>query len=228
MKTNRNLLVRTLTFALIFAGSLTTMSFAEGNIMESEVTNFTSSVGRPALTIQTPIKSSLDGKWWSTAGSEEQQGVINGFIDCYQGTLRRYNKSGAAIEEYQKALTQFYAEHSDQNSTTVTEVMFRLVKTLKSNVKHLPGGEVWTEPHGFFDDQWWRESTKKERIGFLQGYIACYERYVKKPRVRFSRTAEEYSELLTKYFEAPNVDHTDEKIAHVLHRLAAGKTGSHN
>ena len=43
---------------------------------------------------------------------------------------------------------------------------------------------------------------------------------MRRPRVRFSRTVDEYSQLLSKYFE-DRVDHTDEKIADVLHRFAA-------
>ena len=169
----------------------------------------------------TASQKRFDGKWWTSLDSDEQYGFIVGFIDCYQDTLRRKIRSRATTQEYQRALDQFYAKHTDKNSVPVTDLMVTLVQTLKTSTHYLPGGEVWTEPHGFLDDQYWRESTDKERIGFLEGYIHCYQKYMRRPQVRFSRTAEEYSELLSKYFDDPAVDHTDEKIADVLHRFAA-------
>ena len=52
----------------------------------------------------------------------------------------------------------------------------------------------------------------------LKGTYSVTKVTMRRPRVRFSRSVEEYSDLLTKYFEDPKVDHENEKIAHVLHR----------
>ena len=82
-------------------------------------------------------------------------------------------------------------------------------------------GFIDNEAHGYLDGGYWNQSSDKERLGFLEGYIQCYEQYMRRPRVRFSRSVEEYSDLLTKYFEDPKVDHENEKIAYVLHRFAA-------
>jgi len=169
--------------------------------------------------LQATGQQRFDRKWWTSVDSEEQQGFILGFSDCYGDTLRHKVRSDATNVEFRKAVNDFYTTHTDQNSTDVPELVIRLLRTLKSSVHQLPGGEVWNEPHGFLDGQYWNESTENERTGFLEGYIKCYENYTRRPRVRFSRTASEYSELLTRYFENPGADHTDEKIAHVLHRF---------
>lgn len=200
MTTTKILRITTMTLVFLFSASLTT----------------------------TASQKRFDGKWWTSLDSDEQYGFIVGFIDCYQDTLRRKIRSRATTQEYQRALDQFYAKHTDKNSVPVTDLMVTLVQTLKTSTHYLPGGEVWTEPHGFLDDQYWRESTDKERIGFLEGYIHCYQKYMRRPQVRFSRTAEEYSELLSKYFDDPAVDHTDEKIADVLHRFAARPVPARN
>lgn len=169
--------------------------------------------------LQATGQQRFDRKWWNSVDSEEQQGFILGFSDCYGDTLRHKVRSDATNVEFRKALNDFYTTHTDQNSTEVPELVIRLLRTLKSSVHHLPGGEVWNELHGYLDGQYWNESTASERIGFLEGYIKCYQDYARRPRVRFSRTASEYSGLLTRYFENPDADHTDEKIAHVLHRF---------
>ncbi len=186
------------------------------------VTNPVTAIGPMILMEeQTSEEKRFEGKWWASADPAEQRGFIVGYIDCYYDTLRRRVRSKAITDEYQKAISNFYAAHPDQNGNTVLRLMAKLVQTLKTTVVRQPGGEVWNGRHGYLDGQWWRESTDTKRIGFLEGYTSCYEQYVKRPRVRFSRTAEEYLELLTEYFEDPRVDHTDEKIANVLHRLAA-------
>lgn len=219
MITIRNFCIETLTLVFIFAGSLTTtLALAETGSTENRVTIDVKNVESRS---QAHGPQRFDGSWWAAADSEEQQGFIVGFLDCYYDTVKRRVTSEAFTEEYQKAVSEFYVAHPNQNSTTVPETMVRLVQTLKSSRKALPGGEVWNESHGYFDGGYWNQSTDKERLGFLEGYIQCYKNYMRRPRVRFSRSVEEYSGLLTKYFGDPKVNHEKEKIAHVLHRLAA-------
>ena len=226
MKTIKNLAVVMLTLMFILSSSSTMIGVAQGGTIKNRDADAGNAVKSIKFRIQTSGEKRFDGKWWSSADSDEQRGFIIGYIDCYYDTVRRRVRSKAITEEYQKALSQFYAAHPDQSSTTVPELMAKLVQTLKTSVQRQPGGEVWNDRHGYLDGQWWRESTDKERIGFLEGYTSCYQQYAKSSRVRFSRTAEEYSELITRYFEDPSVDHTAEKIAHVLHRLATGKSGN--
>jgi hypothetical protein len=221
MKTIKQFSIVMLTLMFIVSGSSTMISYAEGGAIKTRAVDAGKSVKTLKFRIQTPGEKRFDGKWWSAADSDEQRGFIIGYIDCYYDTVRRRVRSKAITEEYQKALSEFYAAHPDKSSSTVPEVMAKLVQTLKTTVQRQPGGEVWNERHGYLDGQWWRESTERERIGFLEGYTSCYQQYVKTQRVRFSLTAEEYSERLTKYCEDPSVDHTNEKIAKVLHRLAA-------
>jgi hypothetical protein len=186
--------------------------------------------GSAPITRQAIGQQRFDRKWWTSVDSDEQQGFIIGFSDCYGDTLRRKVTSDATNVEFLKAMNDFYTTHTDQNPTEVPELVIRLSRTLKSSVHHLPGAEVWNEPHGYLDGQYWNESTEKERLGFLEGYIKCYQDYARRPRVRFSCTAAEYSGLLTRYFENPSAsaDHTDEKIAHVLHRFGESLSPARN
>src|SRR5687768_9067542 len=174
MTTIRNLWIKTLTLIFISSGSLISLTVAECSAIENRVTEAGINAETRAIGIQASGQKRFDRKWWIAAFPDEQQGFIVGFSDCYYDTLRRKIRSKATTGEFQEALNQFYARQGDQISTTVPEFLERLFRTLRSNVQRQAGGEVWNERHGYLDGGYWNQSSDKERLGFLEGYIQCY------------------------------------------------------
>lgn len=168
-------------------------------------------------------ETSFDGEWWKVAAPEEQVGFINGYYDCYRYDAKgRKTAKGSAVE-FQKAVSDFYEAHQDQFRTSVPALLRRLAVTYKSPVIRPRNGEVWREPHGFYDGLWWKQSEPKEQIGYLEGYCSCYSHDVRRPPARFSKRAAEYQELITQYYNHPKHSE-DDKIAYVLYRFRDKRT----
>jgi hypothetical protein len=90
------------------------------------------------------------------------------------------------------------------------------------------GGQHYPGKHGFFDGDYWRLLFEdNERLGFIEGYLAC-QREFKKPEASFSREIQWYVDQITKWYwtgiepEEPediNEEHYLDKIADVLYSL---------
>jgi len=163
-------------------------------------------------------ETSFDGEWWKVTAPEERVGFINGYYDCYRYDAKARKTAKGSAVEFQKAISDFYEAHQDQLRTSVPDLLRRLAVTYKSPLIRPRNGEVWREPHGFYDGLWWKQSEPKEQIGYLEGYIRCYSHDVRQPRARFSKRVAEYQESITQYYNHP--EHTeDDKIAYVLYRF---------
>jgi hypothetical protein len=173
-----------------------------------------------ALAQNRPINQQrFDGQWWISAAPEEQQGFVAGYGDCYDEDVKGPTKSNGRLFEYPQAVTDFYKKHPQQIATPLRQVLWNVFTTLETKYPAQPGGEVWDEPHGFFDGQYWKESVPKERVGYIEGYLLCYENEMKRPPAHFSKGAREYVELITNYFSDRHANHEDDKIANVLYRF---------
>ncbi len=169
-------------------------------------------------------ETSFDGQWWKVTAPQEQVGFIDGYYDCYKYDAKARTTANASDAEFQKAVSNFYEKHQDQLRTSVPTVLRDLVVTFKSPRVRPQGGEVWNEPHGYYDGQWWKESEPKEQIGYLEGYLSCYSHDVRRPRARFSKRAAEYQELIIQYYDSDPKHTEDDKIAYVLYRVRDKRT----
>ncbi len=164
-----------------------------------------------------------DGHWWLLLTSEEKSGYLNGDADCHTFELKakpRYSKSAA---DEQESVTNFYRDEPDKRSLPVFEAI-RIVEDEPPLRETGKGGEVWTEPHGYWDGQWWREGSPADRLGFVEGYLACHSRS-QRPHGALSRTPPEYARLINQWYklneETGDVepDRVDTKIADVLFKF---------
>jgi hypothetical protein len=164
-----------------------------------------------------------DGHWWLLLTSEEKSGYLSGDADCYRFELKKkfaYTKPAAEVEE---SITNLYRDNSDDRSVPVYEAI-RIADRQPALRPPARGGEVWNERHGYWDGQWWREGTPADRLGFVEGYLACYSRS-QKPHGAFSRTPPQYVRLVNQWYElneeTGDVDPTrvDAKIAAVLFKF---------
>jgi len=160
----------------------------------------------------------FDGRWWAGASYEEKDGYISGHEDCYgSGAKGPRNTKGWTGRDYMNAVDAYYRSHSENANAAVGLVLETIDRTAKS--RPLPkGGEIWKEPHGYYDGQFWREASENERLGYLEGYLLCYSKMMNGARVKFSDTPSKYRTLINEYVEShPKSD--DEKLAYILYRF---------
>jgi hypothetical protein len=83
------------------------------------------------------------------------------------------------------------------------------------------GGETWKNPHWYLNGDWWRQSSRDEQLGFVEGYLWCMQTRVKPPhRQRYPQPAEYYADKISAYVNSH--DHgADEAIADILARYQA-------
>jgi len=165
-----------------------------------------------------------DGHWWLLLTSEEQAGYINGDSDCYVWELHRKFNNSQSAEDVNELVTDFYRDAPAKRSLPVFDAI-RAVDLLPPLRKPAPGGEVWKDRHWYFDGQWWRQGTPADRLGFVEGYLACYRAGVKNARSNFLEPASQYVALINQWYglneETGDVipSRVHAKIAHVLFKF---------
>ena len=160
---------------------------------------------------------------------EEKSGYLNGDADCNRYELAgkpRYSKSAAEQAEY---ITNFYRNTPGKRSVAVFDIV-RMADEQPPLSKEPGGGDTWTERHGYWDGQWWREGSPADRLGFVEGYVACYAR-AKNATADFRRQPGDYAKLISQWYrlneETADIDPAREtdKIADVLFRFADRASG---
>lgn len=175
----------------------------------------------PAKELKTS-PSEFDGNWWLSASSDEQDGYLNGDADCATWELKIKAKYSHSIEENQKFITQFYNDNPSRRSDPVFQVS-RKAEDIPAPPRP-QGGEVWTEPHGYLDGDWWTQSSPLNRVGFVEGYLRCYAQKRSKKKVHFSKKASFYVEQINRWYRVDDpppipLKISEEKIATVLFKF---------
>ena len=157
-----------------------------------------------------------DGRWWLSLDSDEQSGFLNGSADCLTWVAHAKWLSHS-VEQLEKKVTEYYETHPESGAMPVIEVWRRLLREIPPS-KPLKGGEVWTNPHGYYDGLYWRQDSESGNRGFLEGYLLCMRTQVKSPSETYSRPVDYYGAKINAYLKAnPKVD--DEPIAVILSRF---------
>src|SRR5208282_3432017 len=82
------------------------------------------------------------------------------------------------------------------------------------------GGEVWTNPHGYYDGLYWRQLYyESAQRGFLEGYLWCMSTCLAKPTETYSRPIEYYVNRISNYIETHPKTADDKAIADILSRF---------
>jgi hypothetical protein len=63
------------------------------------------------------------------------------------------------------------------------------------------GGEVWSNPHWWFDADWWLGSREGEQEGFLKGYLWCMRNRVRSQDQSYSRPVDYYADKISEYIK---------------------------
>jgi len=157
-----------------------------------------------------------DGDWWARAAPDERSGFLQGAADCLEWAA--HAKLPRAIDHLEEQIDRYYKAHPTDRNIAVTTVWQR-VSTQGSPAKPSPpGGEVWTNPHGFFDGQWWRETSEAQNLGFIEGYLWCMRTCVNQPSETYSRPVSYYVDEISKYIALhPKAD--GQAVAKILSRF---------
>ena len=167
------------------------------------------------------------GKWWLSRSSIEQRGYINGDADCYTSELNGKLEDLASADEVQKFVNQFY---EDPPHWSVP--LFRVIRMFDSRhaASHQAGkssdGEVWNEPHGYWDGLWWKGGSiaRLSQLGYVEGYLACYQGEAHSPKGTFSKSPSQYVSLITGWYKTTG--HESAKIGDVLFKFRDHPQGS--
>jgi hypothetical protein len=97
-------------------------------------------------------------------------------------------------------IDQSYKAHPSNLSLPIVALWQKLLAQAPP-AKPRRGGEVWTNPHGYYNGDWYKQSSYDERIGFLQGYIGCLRTYMKEPTESYSRQPGYYDDKIWDYID---------------------------
>jgi hypothetical protein len=168
-----------------------------------------------------PTSTQYDGHWWLSRDPKEQQGFVSGAADCYIWEVKEKLRHSKSAAEDQSSITRFYREDTSRLDRSALEV-FLDAADQPSQYPAQKGGEVWKEPHGYYDGQWWREAESAERLGFVEGYLACYTQKTKQLKGEFATTPLDLVSLISGWYGFKEDDRSVEpakettKIADVL------------
>ena len=164
---------------------------------------------------------SYDGKWWLSVSSLEQRGYINGAFDCDTWELGDRSAPNSTAKDVQKFVSQFYEDPPNWHLP-----VFRVIRTFYSRHAEArqkgsrTGGEAWSGPHGYWDGLWWKGAGYPnilEQLGYVEGYLACYQGEAPSPKGTFSKSAGQYVSLITGWYKTTGKE--DAKIADVLFKF---------
>jgi hypothetical protein len=159
----------------------------------------------PAFMLNTfVIAQPHDGRWWQIVRRDQRSEYLNGYMDCavYDGGQRDLPSVGT--DEIAQAIQVFYDSNPKMVNTPVIKVLGQVSKQKDMHRKPLPGGEVWTNKHGYYDGEYWPLSDM-ERTGFVQGLRECYASLPSGPR--FSKSDGFYIQKITAWYSNPKHSH---------------------
>jgi hypothetical protein len=163
----------------------------------------------------TPSKREFDGKWWSRTDAEERAGFLSGSADCLTEAAHAKWLT-YSVQGLDAKITKYYKDNPLDGQMSVADV-WRKVLEQSHPTKSPPGGEVWTNPHGFFNGDWWCQVSEAQQLGFVEGYLWCMRTQVPAPTETYSGSASFYRRKIDAFVRA-NPKYGLEAVAITLRR----------
>jgi hypothetical protein len=149
---------------------------------------------------------------------DERYAFMAGLGDCLTSVAHVKAPPGTGYQFEQK-ITRYYKTHPVERGVLVVDV-WRKVAQESPLPKASPGGEVWTNPHGYLDGTYWSQLYYyAARQTFLEGYLSCLRTCVSKPTETYSRPAAYYLHKISSYIAAHPKTAYNEAIADILSRF---------
>jgi hypothetical protein len=164
------------------------------------------------------IQEVYDGVWWLAADPSERTGFLNGASDCLMSKAHEKWPANTRPELDQESITQYYKTNAKDVHASIANV-WREIVSKSTRRKPVRGGEVYTNPHGYFDGEFWREGSEPANRGFLKGYLWCMRTCVKEPTETYSQSIDYYWNKIWDYLQAHPKTAYNEAIADILSRF---------
>ena len=158
-----------------------------------------------------------NGRWWAATDHYERLGFFWGADDCERWDAH-VPSSYTLPENYFDKITEYYEAHPRERALAVVDVAKRVAARVQSP-KPLKGGEVYTNPHGFFDGSWYQQTAESERFGFLEGYIGCLRTYIKGEGESYPKPIHYYDDKIWDYVDSHGADVSQVPVANILQRF---------
>ncbi len=153
----------------------------------------------------------LDGNWWRAATKSERLGYLEGDNDCDSFELGGRLLPGAAFSLHQDFVSKYYEADAARLRTPAFDVLRMADAQIAAAADK--DADAAPEPHGDYDGLFWRDTRREERVGFIEGYLACYARKSDHRRGSFSKSADEYVKRLDGWYQLSEMErNVDPKI----------------
>lgn len=113
-----------------------------------------------------------DAAWWASVSPAERLAFVTGVVDCYLFDVRGKEIADESFASFQRAVTGYYDRHPEDAKLSVLDVMKTVPQ--KSKPENLQGGRS----DDVIDGEYWRTSRVAVRVAFVEGYIACREKFL--------------------------------------------------
>jgi hypothetical protein len=139
-------------------------------------------------------KQQYNGNWWSSIDHERRLGFLAGHFCCSYYDLKDVNYAHLSWRNIEPNITHYYENKPDQKSLSVTEV----IKLFITNSNFIPS-QGKQKKYRLFDGEYWRQSERSHKIGFLEGYVNCWNSNKVQPLV-FKYGIEEWVSRIDKWY----------------------------
>jgi hypothetical protein len=158
-----------------------------------------------------------DGNWWLAAAHEERLEFLNGAGDCLEWAV--HAEWPHPVDQLEDLIQSYYETHPTARKQAITTVWRKVLSSAPPQKPRSSGGEVWTNPHGFFNGFYWRQGSEVQNRGFLEGYLWCMQACAKRPSAKFSQGVDYYFSQISGYIQSHPETADTESIASILFRF---------
>jgi hypothetical protein len=111
---------------------------------------------------------SLDGNWWLSIDQEQRLGFLAGYFCCSYFDLKNQKYSRMSWRNIEPQITEYYNNKSNSKQVIIQNIIKLFVE--KNNSPSKPNSKKYS----FFDGEYWRQSDRPHKIGFIEGYVNCW------------------------------------------------------
>ena len=159
---------------------------------------------------------SFDGRWWGRVSKAQKSAWVDGYGDCHiYDKGQRNDFAGTRMPMLVDKISDYYRKQHEHGERDLSLVVLEQARSM--HVPETPGGEVYSNPHGFYLGDYFRGLLEPgAREAFVQGYLACYAT-VEHPKARFSNPARWYTDQISQWFGLNEQDESkiDDKRANI-------------
>ena len=101
-------------------------------------------------------ENAYDGNWWLKREPDERSAFTDGASDClfYVAHAKWLSRN---VDDLEKQIDQYYESHQNERGALVLTVWQKILANAPPAKPRPSGGEVWTNPHGYFDGTYWSQ-----------------------------------------------------------------------